>query len=84
MRKPLDEYATVLITKSSAKGTKLKKEKGINLPDTQLQLPSLTEEDVSYLPFIAKHADIVGYSFVRTTYDVKQLMDALGSLTAWI
>ena len=75
-----DKNATVLITKASSKGTKLKEEKGINLPDTHLQLPSLTEEDVSNLPFIAKHADIVGYSFVRTTDDVKQLMDALSNL----
>ena len=75
-----DENATVLITKASSKGTKLKEEKGINLPDTHLQLPSLTEEDISNLPFIAKHADIVGYSFVRTAYDVKQLMDALSKL----
>jgi len=72
--------ATVIITKASSKGTKLKEEKGINLPDTHLQLPSLTEEDVSNLPFIAKHADIVGYSFVRTAYDVTQLMDALSKL----
>jgi pyruvate kinase len=76
----IKKYATVLITKAKAKGTKLKKEKGINLPDTQLQLPSLTEEDISYLPFIVKHADIVGYSFVRTAYDVKQLMKALREL----
>ena len=76
----LKDYATVLITKARAKGTKLKKEKGINLPDTQLQLPSLTDEDVSYLPFIVKHADIVGYSFVRTANDVKQLMNALSKL----
>lgn len=75
-----DENATVIITKASSKGTKLKEEKGINLPDTHLQLPSLTLEDVSNLPFIAKHADIVGYSFVRTTDDVKQLMDALSNL----
>lgn len=75
-----EKYATVLINKTRAKGTKLRKEKGINLPDTQLQLPSLTEEDISYLPFIAKHADIVGYSFVRTAYDVKQLMNALSEL----
>ncbi|MDP3433481.1 MAG: pyruvate kinase, partial [Bacteroidota bacterium] len=72
--------ATVIITKASSKGTKLKKEKGINLPDTHLQLPSLTEEDVSNLPFIAKHADIVGYSFVRTANDVTQLMDALSNM----
>ncbi len=74
------KYATVIITKASSKGTKLKEEKGINLPDTHLQLPSLTEEDVSNLPFIAKHADIVGYSFVRTANDVTQLMDALSKL----
>jgi pyruvate kinase len=75
-----DEYAKVLITKASDKGTKLKKEKGINLPDTQLQLPSLTQEDLSYLPFIVKHADIVGYSFVRNANDVKQLIRALSKL----
>jgi len=80
IEKTIKKYATVLITKAKAKGTKLKKEKGINLPDTQLQLPSLTEEDISYLPFIVKHADIVGYSFVRTAYDVKQLMKALTEL----
>ncbi len=74
------ENATVVITKASLKGTKLKVEKGINLPDTHLQLPSLTKEDISNLPFIAKYADIVGYSFVRTADDVKQLMDALSKL----
>ena len=74
------ENATVIITKASSKGTKLKEEKGINLPGTHLQLPSLTEEDVSNLPFITKHADIVGYSFVRTADDVKQLMDTLTKL----
>jgi pyruvate kinase len=40
----------------------------------------LTEEDISYLPFVVKHADIVGYSFVRTANDVKQLMKALSKL----
>ena len=75
-----EDYATVLITKAKDKGTKLSKEKGINLPDTQLDLPSLTEEDIGYLPFIVKHADIVGYSFVRTANDVRQLMEALSNL----
>ncbi len=45
-----------------------------------MQLPSLTDEDISYLPFIVKTADIVGYSFVRTPKDVKQLIDALSKL----
>jgi pyruvate kinase len=75
-----EDYATVLITKAKDNGTKLKKEKGINLPESELQLPSLTDEDISYLPFIVKHADIVGYSFVRTAEDVKHLMNALSKL----
>lgn len=76
-----DEYATIIITKAGSKGTKLKERKGINLPDTHIELPSLTDEDISNLPFIAEHADIVGYSFVRTPEDVKKLMDALSKLS---
>jgi pyruvate kinase len=53
--------------------TKLLSHKGINLPDTMLNLPALTDKDIEYLPFICKHADIVGYSFVRTGTDVKKL-----------
>ncbi len=53
--------------------TKLSSHKGINLPNTILNLPALTEKDIEYLPFICKHADIVGYSFVRTGSDVKKL-----------
>lgn len=53
--------------------SKLSSNKGINLPNTVLNLPALTEKDVDCLPFICAHADIVGYSFVRTGKDVKQL-----------
>ena len=62
----------VRIVNTSPKGGKLKKEKGINLPDTHLNLPSLTKEDINYLDFICAHADIVGFSFVRN-----QIADAL-------
>ena len=54
-------------------GFKLKSEKGINLPDTVLSLPSLTNADIRNMPFVMKHADIVGYSFVRTVADIKAL-----------
>ncbi|NJK95689.1 MAG: hypothetical protein HC830_03385 [Bacteroidetes bacterium] len=75
-----NEYVTIRVTKASIKGTKLKQEKGINLPGTQLHLPSLTEEDLGYLPFIVQYADIVGYSFVRTASDVRHLIQALSDL----
>lgn len=53
--------------------TKLSSNKGINLPDTILNLPALTDKDIEHLPFICRHADIIGYSFVRTGADVKKL-----------
>ncbi len=56
---------------------KLSSLKGINLPDTQLNLPALTKKDIKNLPFVCKHADIVGYSFVRTGDDVKVLYKQL-------
>jgi len=57
--------------------SKLSSHKGINLPDTKLNLPALTEDDIENLPFICKHADIIGYSFVRTGEDVRKLYEEL-------
>ena len=63
----------VEITRARAKGENLWEDKGINLPDSKLRLPSLTAEDIAHLPFIASHADVVGYSFVRSESDVEDL-----------
>jgi pyruvate kinase len=63
----------VEITRARTKGENLWADKGINLPDSKLRLPSLTDEDIVHLPFIASHADLVGYSFVRSESDVEQL-----------
>lgn len=62
--------------------TKLSSHKGINLPNTKLHLPSLTDQDIEYLPFVCKHANIVGYSFVRTHQDVSFLYQHLNTLGA--
>jgi len=70
----------VKITYAGQNGSKLRPDKGINLPDTALTLPSLTREDYNNLPFIAEHADVVGYSFVRRPGDVKQLQADLCAL----
>src|SRR5690606_39906272 len=56
-------------------GAKLKPEKGINLPDTNLHLPSLMPEDIRALDFIIEHGDIVAQSFVRSPEDVYALTD---------
>ena len=70
----------VRITQVRAGGRKLRADKGINLPDSTLRLPALTEKDIRDLPFIAAHADMVGYSFVRSATDVHELEARLQQL----
>ncbi len=79
----LRKQADVLIlriTQAGLEGSKLKAEKGINFPNTQLNIASLTEDDYAVLPFIAEHADMVGYSFVREASDVQLLQEKLAEL----
>lgn len=72
-----DEAATLLITRISKAKSVLKKDKGMNFPESDLKFPSLTEFDRQCLPFIAKHGDLVGYSFVRNRADLYELQHAL-------
>jgi pyruvate kinase len=74
------DTASVTITQARPEGEKLGAEKGINLPETQIDIPALTDEDIAMLPFIVQHADLVGYSFVRTEAHVNQLLDRVEQL----
>ncbi len=56
---------------------KLRGEKGINLPDSNLNLPALTQKDIDDLDFVVDHADIVGLSFVNHPEDIEQLQSEL-------
>jgi pyruvate kinase len=57
---------------------KLRAEKGINLPDSDLPISALTEQDHAALAFVARHADMVGLSFVRSPEDVEALHRVIG------
>ncbi|WP_097460503.1 pyruvate kinase [Mangrovitalea sediminis] len=70
----------VRIRHAAPGGSKLRADKGINLPDSHLDLPALTDEDIQNLPFIAAHADVVEMSFVNTARDVEALENALQHL----
>ena len=61
---------------------KLRAEKGINLPDSNLALPALTLKDVEDLAFVAKHADAVAMSFVQHPKDIDDLLREIGKLNA--
>lgn len=48
--------------------------KGVNLPGTKLDIPSLTEKDIKDLEFgLTQNLDLVAISFVRKATDVKLL-----------
>jgi pyruvate kinase len=70
----------VLITQARAKGAKLRADRGINLPDSNLSLPALTAQDIEYLPLVVANADLVGMSFVRRPEDVRALQAQLERL----
>ena len=74
------DSTTVEITQAHPDGDKLGAEKGINLPETRIDIPALTPDDLEALKFIVRHADLVGYSFVRTESDVRQLLERLEEL----
>lgn len=58
----------------------LSSRKGINLPDTQISLPSLTEKDLIDLDFIIEEdIDWIALSFVRKAEDVTNLRAILKS-----
>jgi pyruvate kinase len=73
---------TVEITHTNLKGGRLRAEKGINLPDTELNIPALTDQDLADLESVVRFADIIGLSFVRAPEDVLSLQDHLTRLGA--
>jgi pyruvate kinase len=76
-----DDEIVVKINRAGPKGHRLGRDKGINLPDSNLKLGALTDTDRENLRFIVKHADVVSYSFVRTAEDVRTLLRFLREMT---
>lgn len=55
-------------------GGKLSSNKGVNLPNTVISLPSLTEKDLHDLDFaLQNNVEWIGLSFVRSAKDIKEL-----------
>ena len=71
------EGAWLRISRARPEGDKIRPAKGLNFPDSQLQLPALVEKDLLDLDFVAREADIVGYSFVQSGADMDRLADEL-------
>ncbi len=69
--------AWLKITRARPEGDKIRPGKGLNFPDSELILPALGAKDLLDLDFVAREADIVGYSFVQTAADMDLLADEL-------
>ncbi|HEX6810337.1 MAG TPA: pyruvate kinase [Planctomycetota bacterium] len=68
-----DRELRILVTEAPADGFRLRAEKGINLPQTDLDLPALTPRDRACLDWACAHADLLGLSFAGRTEDVADL-----------
>ena len=72
-----EEELLVKISYAKETGSKLKADKGINLPISNLKVSGLTEKDKKDLEFVAPNADTVNFSFVNDENDVQQLFEEL-------
>jgi pyruvate kinase len=67
----------IVVNKAKPTGSRLRGDRGINFPDSDIRLPGLTSADKQQLRFIADHADAVSLSFVKQDEDILALQDEL-------
>lgn len=61
-------------------GGELKSKKGVNLPNTKISLPALTEKDIADAIFaIEQKVDWIALSFVKTPQDLQDLQDLINT-----
>ncbi|OAZ03702.1 pyruvate kinase [Flavobacterium succinicans] len=59
-------------------GGELKSKKGVNLPNTKISLPALTEKDIADAKFaIEQQLDWIALSFVKTPRDLQDLQELI-------
>ena len=63
----------VRILSAAPKGSRYGAEKGINLPDTDLNAAAVSDADLPLLEVAAAHADMVAVSFLRHEKDVDEI-----------
>jgi pyruvate kinase len=73
---------TLRISHTPPRGARLRAEKGINFPDTELGLEALTAKDLADLRAVVGFADMIALSFLRVPQDVVRLEDELHALGA--
>ena len=82
IREVRDEQLDIEITKAKPTGSRLRGQRGMNFPHSDIRLPGLTAIDKTNLQFVAKFADAVSLSFIRKPADVELLLAELDELGA--
>jgi pyruvate kinase len=72
-----DTHLEMTVTKAKPTGSRLRGDRGINFPDSDIRLPGLTASDKDNLKFVVDHADAVSQSFVKRPTDIISLQDEL-------
>jgi pyruvate kinase len=72
-----DTRLEMSVAKAKPTGSRLRGDRGINFPDSDIQLPGLTVSDKNNLRFVVEHADAVSQSFVKQPEDIISLQDEL-------
>jgi pyruvate kinase len=66
------------VTTKVIQGGPLRSKKGVNLPNTDISLPALTEKDINDAIFaIGQEVDWIALSFVRDARDLEELQDLI-------
>jgi len=69
--------ALLRITAAGPRGRRLRPDRGLNFPDSDLHLSVLNDKDCRDLDFVCRHADLVGLSFAQAHADLEALRAAL-------
>ncbi len=70
------------IRKAKPTGSRLRGDRGINFPDSDIRLSGLTSADRENLKFVIANADAVSLSFVRRPADIELLQEEMQKLGA--
>lgn len=80
VEKRTTEQLQIRITHTRNPVEKLEGNRGVNLPDTHLNLAALSTKDIQDIEFAARHADMIGLSFTNCADDVHALYQHLQKL----
>lgn len=71
----------VKVSRVHPKKNKVRSEKGLNFPESNITIPVLTDRDKEILEFVCEHADVIGCSFVKNREDIRSIVEAIKTHT---